>query len=106
MKESIREMIHKSGKDFSKMKDRDLRIHIMDSLNRYCSTGSSGGLGNGEAEESASSTTPDSGHRRVDQADPGSREKMLQDNGICRVVGFIPLSRRSKSGLPPGWNLW
>jgi len=49
-----------------------------------------GGLGDGEAEKAARPTTPDSGHRRVEQLRDGKRETPSQDNGICRVVGFIP----------------
>ena len=59
-----------------------------------------GGLGIGETERSASGVTPDSGHRRVEQANAGSREKGPMDENRCRLVGFIPLSRGSNSRFP------
>jgi hypothetical protein len=49
-----------------------------------------GGLGNGEAERSASVVTPDSGHRRVDLAGATTCGQTLVDDEHCRLVGFIP----------------
>lgn len=60
----------------------------------------SGGLGNGEAEEAARLTTPDSGHRRVELAQEHRQAILDRASDFCRVVGFIPLSRGSNSRFP------
>lgn len=53
-----------------------------------------GGLGYGVAEWSASGTTPERANRPVDQPQPAARGQALKDNGICRLIGFVPLPRR------------
>ena len=63
-----------------------------------------GGLGIGETERSASGVTPDSGHRRVDKAEPETCSETWQDGKLCRIVGYIPLSRGSNSRLSSGRN--
>lgn len=51
-----------------------------------------GGLGNGGAEEGHQGpTTPDSGNRRVDQAESEKwKDRGRITRALCRVVGFIP----------------
>lgn len=56
-------------------------------------------------EMAARPATPERANRPGDNAESPAVEKFYQDNGICRVVGFIPFSRGSNSGLPPGWDL-
>jgi len=61
----------------------------------------SGSRGLGK-EIDASQTTPARPNRAVDNAKPGSVEKFYLDEDHCRVVGFIPPSGSSNSGLSPG----
>lgn len=53
-----------------------------------------GGLGNGEAERSASEVTPDRANRPVEKAgSPRGKDCSRITEPLCRVVGFIPPSR-------------
>ena len=56
-----------------------------------------GGLGSGEAEQGASHATPDRACRPVDTGRFQAGQESTLDNDLCRVIGFISLSRRSYS---------
>ena len=56
-----------------------------------------GGLGSGEAELGASTATPVRAYRPVDSGGAQVCSDSRIGHALCRVVGFISLSRRSHS---------
>jgi len=52
-----------------------------------------GGLGSGAAERNASEATPDRANRPVDQTPAEGTQTQRRATALCRVIGFIPLSR-------------
>lgn len=81
----------------SNMKDRDLRRAISRSLANCCAdTGPSGG----EAKKAArppSGGLPERPNRAEDVGRVQAGEKPWMDNDLCRIIGFISLSKGSNS---------
>ena len=56
-----------------------------------------GGLGSGGAEPGASAATPVRAFRPVDTGGVEAGFKPQMDNDLCRIIGFISLSKGSNS---------
>lgn len=62
-----------------------------------------GGLGNGETEgRQQGRPTPARADRPVDLSGKCGAEKVPRPGALCRVVGFIPISKGAVTGLPSG----